>query len=226
MAYVLPTFVVMGFGYYVAETALERPLPRQELGLVRLRARRLRVGDGGAHRLCGPGDRALHLLPAADRQPLLLHRARARRRRLVDLVRPDDARHGGSGRRRTRARPCRSPCSRRSRTPCCGCGRRSASRRSSCSRSFPPRSAWNASIDVGLVAHAVLLDAARDRLFLADPGLHRLLHHGAAGRGRAALQRHHGAAHLHPVPDLQPAGRHPSPVHGPASTRTPSSSCR
>lgn len=27
MAYVLPTFVVMGFGYYVAETALNRPLP-------------------------------------------------------------------------------------------------------------------------------------------------------------------------------------------------------
>src|SRR5215213_9482403 len=27
MAYVLPTFLVMGFGYYVAETALGRPLP-------------------------------------------------------------------------------------------------------------------------------------------------------------------------------------------------------
>jgi cytochrome c oxidase subunit 1 len=27
MAYVLPTFVIMGFGYYVAETALEQPLP-------------------------------------------------------------------------------------------------------------------------------------------------------------------------------------------------------
>ena len=27
MAYVLTTFFVMGFGYYVAETALDRPLP-------------------------------------------------------------------------------------------------------------------------------------------------------------------------------------------------------
>jgi len=27
MAYVLTTFVIMGFGYYVAETALKRPLP-------------------------------------------------------------------------------------------------------------------------------------------------------------------------------------------------------
>jgi cytochrome c oxidase subunit I len=29
MAYVMPTFVIMGFGYYVAETALGRPLPGQ-----------------------------------------------------------------------------------------------------------------------------------------------------------------------------------------------------
>src|SRR5215813_11502160 len=27
MAYVMPTFFIMGFGYYVAETALGRPLP-------------------------------------------------------------------------------------------------------------------------------------------------------------------------------------------------------
>ena len=63
-------------------------------------------------------------------------------------------------------------------------------------------------------AHAVLLDAACDRLFLADPGLHRLLHHGAARGRRPALQRHHGAAHLHPVSDLQPAGRHASSADG------------
>ena len=31
MAYVLTTFMVMGFGYYVAETALGRPLPRLRL---------------------------------------------------------------------------------------------------------------------------------------------------------------------------------------------------
>ena len=33
--------------------------------------------------------------------------------------------------------------------------------------------------------------------------------------GGTALQRHHGAAHLHSVPDLQPAGRHASPADGP-----------
>ena len=63
-------------------------------------------------------------------------------------------------------------------------------------------------------AHAVLLDAACDRLFLADPGLHRLLHHGAARGRRTALQRHHGSPDLHPVSHLQPAGRHASPVDG------------
>ena len=70
-------------------------------------------------------------------------------------------------------------------------------------------------IDVGPVAHAVLLDAARDRLFLADPGLYRVLHDGAARRWRTALQRHDGPADLHSVPDLQPAGRHASSADGP-----------
>ena len=66
------------------------------------------------------------------------------------------------------------------------------------------------------LAHPLLLDAARDRLLLAHPVLHRLLHDGAAGRGRAALQRHHGPPHLRPVPDLQPAGGPASPADGPA----------
>ena len=42
MAYVLPTFVVMGFGYCVAETALGAPAAVQALGLGRLLARRRR----------------------------------------------------------------------------------------------------------------------------------------------------------------------------------------
>ena len=74
--------------------ALERPLPYKSWAWFGFVLGVVRVGDGGAHRFRGPGDRALHLLPAADRQPLLLHRARARGRGLVDLVRRDDARHG------------------------------------------------------------------------------------------------------------------------------------
>ena len=35
MAYLLTIFFIMGFGYFVAVTALDRPLPRQGLGLGR-----------------------------------------------------------------------------------------------------------------------------------------------------------------------------------------------
>src|SRR3954470_3854630 len=35
MAYVLTTFMVMGFGYYVAETALEQPLPYRRFAWLR-----------------------------------------------------------------------------------------------------------------------------------------------------------------------------------------------
>ena len=48
-------------------------------------------------------------------------------------------------------------------------------------------------------AGVLLLDAACDRLFLADPDLHRLLHDLSARDRRPALQRRHGADFLHPV---------------------------
>ena len=48
-------------------------------------------------------------------------------------------------------------------------------------------------------AGVLLLDAACDRLFLADPDLHRLLHDLPARDRRPALQRRHGADFLHPV---------------------------
>ena len=34
MAYVMSTFFIMGFGYYVADTALGRPLPRPKLAWI------------------------------------------------------------------------------------------------------------------------------------------------------------------------------------------------
>ena len=48
MAYVLTTFFIMGFGYFVAVTALDRPLPGQTLGVGRLldgAGRRVHGGD-------------------------------------------------------------------------------------------------------------------------------------------------------------------------------------
>ena len=68
-------------------------------------------------------------------------------------------------------------------------------------------------------ARVLLLDAARDRLFLADSDLHRLLHDPAARDRRPALQRHDGADRLHPVPGRCDADRHPSPVRRSAGRR-------
>ena len=49
MAYVLTTFFIMGFGYFVAETALRRAAARRALGLAGIRARRGRDSDGRRH---------------------------------------------------------------------------------------------------------------------------------------------------------------------------------
>ena len=66
-------------------------------------------------------------------------------------------------------------------------------------------------------ANAILLDAACHRLFLAHPGLHRVLYDGATRGRRTSLQRHDGPPDLYSVPGLQPAGRNASPDDGPAA---------
>ena len=74
-----------------------------------------------------------------------------------------------------------------------------------------PGGAWLAQHDRRRTgARLLLLDAARDRLFLADAGLHRLLHDRSAGDRRPAVQRHDGADRLHSVPCRRDADRHPS----------------
>ena len=64
MAYVLTTFFIMGFGYFVAVTALNRPLPGTRLGLGGLLDRAAwRGGDDHSdrpwpgHRCCSPSIR-------------------------------------------------------------------------------------------------------------------------------------------------------------------------
>ena len=69
------------------------------------------------------------------------------------------------------------------------------------------------------VARLLLLDAARDRLFLADSDLYRLLHDPAARDRRPGLQRHDGADLLHHVPGRRDADRHASPVRRSAGRR-------
>ncbi len=80
---------------------------------------------------------------------------------------------------------------------------------------LPRAFGWSDLIDAATRAHPVLGDVARHRVFLADAGVYRLLHAGAAGGGRAALQRYDGAAHLHHVPRILAAGRDAPSLHGP-----------
>ena len=71
----------------------------------------------------------------------------------------------------------------------------------------------------GAGARVLLLDAACDRLFLADADLHRLLHHLSARDRRPALQRRHGADFLHPVRRRGDADRRASSVRRSAGRR-------
>ena len=55
MAYVLTTFFIMGFGYFVAETALDRPLPGKAWAWGGFVVARHRRGDGCDHDRGGQG---------------------------------------------------------------------------------------------------------------------------------------------------------------------------
>ena len=126
MAYVLPTLVAMGFGYAITELALKRPLIGVRwawAGFWLVVAGTVMAAVTVALR---QGVGALHVLPADDRQPLLLHRRRAGRRRLVDLGRADVDQPARLEEGRIRARRCRSRCSATSPARTCGRGRRSA----------------------------------------------------------------------------------------------------
>ena len=89
MAYVLPTLVAMGFGYFITEAALKRPLVGRRWAWLGFCAGRRRHRHGRVPVAARRGFGALHLLPAADRQSVLLHRRRPGRRRLLDLGRAD-----------------------------------------------------------------------------------------------------------------------------------------
>ena len=89
MAYVFPTLVAMGFGYFVTEAALQPPAGWPALGVDGLRPRRHRHGHRRGPGRVGSSLGALHFLSADDRQSILLHRRCARRRWLLDLGRAD-----------------------------------------------------------------------------------------------------------------------------------------
>ena len=89
MGYVFPTLVAMGFGYAITESALKQPL----VGVRWAWAGFWLIVAGAVMAMVPVAARprlgALHLLPAADRQPLLLHRRRTSRGRVLDLGRAD-----------------------------------------------------------------------------------------------------------------------------------------
>ena len=202
-----------------AKSALEQPLVGRRWAWAGFCAGRRRRRDGDGPGRAGPRLGALHLLSADDRQPLLLHRRRAGRGRLLDLGRADVDQSARSGSATIPASRCRWRCSPMSRAPISGAGPRSAPRSNCCSRSFP--------VALGLTSHdrcragarVLLLDAARDRLFLADADLYRLLHDRAARDRRPALQRRDGADRLHPVPGRGDADRHAPPLRRSAGRR-------
>ena len=89
MAYVLTTFFIMGFGYFVAVTALNRPLPGKLWAWAAYLDRAPRSRRHDHSHSSWPGIGTLHLLPPADRERVVLHRLGADRRGIVDLVHPD-----------------------------------------------------------------------------------------------------------------------------------------
>ena len=183
MAYVLTTFFIMGFGYFVAVTALNRPLPGRLWAWAAFWIALLGVVVTVIPIGAGPGFGPFHLLSAADGERLVLHRPGAGRRRIMDLVRPDARRdermEAGESRPARAARNVRDGRQRgdvavddrrRGGRACVpgDSGRARTGRRPSTSALSRTLFSWT--------LHAIVY-------FWLIPGLHRLLHHGAA-RGR------------------------------------------
>ena len=225
MAYVLTTFFIMGFGYFVAERRLRRPLPALGWAWAGFFVAVFGTAARRRHRAARARVRALYFLSAADGERwfyigLVLVVAASwiwcvimivamRRWKAANPGHARAARHVRDGGERG---PVAVDDGRRRHRAC-----------------VPGHSRGVGMGDDGRCRpqpHAVLVDAARHRLFLAVSRLHRVLHDGAGGRRRPALQRHDGPPYLRPVHRLQPAGWNAPSVHGSRSTRPDSSSCR
>ena len=220
MAYVLTTFFIMGFGYFVAETALAPSAAGTSLGVVGvLDVDRRRDHDDGADRDRARASVLYTFYPPLIGSPwfyigLVLVVVGSWIWCALMIVAMTAWKRDNPG----RARAAGDVRDRRERHHVAvDHGRR---RRRAAVPGDPGRARLDADDRRRAGARALLVDAARDRLFLADPGLHRVLHDGAARDRRAALQRHDGAAHLRPVPGLRvPVGMHHL-FDGPARSAT------
>ena len=201
MAYVLTTFFIMGFGYFVAVTSLQPSASRQTLGMDRVLDGDRRRRDGADPDPDGSGLGALHVLSAAHGKPLVLYRTGSRRCRLVGLVRSHARRDARVETRKSRAARAVGDVRNGRKRGDVALDHRWRRRRTA----FPGHSGiagHRANHRCGSGAHVVLVDAARHRLFLAHPGIHRVLHDDPARGRRTALQRYDGPPHLHSVSGL------------------------
>src|SRR5215471_3432121 len=179
-----------------------------------------RIGVGGCGSRYGNRPRrpwaglgALYLLSAADRQSVLLHRGRPRSRRLVGLGRADVDQHVSMEAGQPR---------RAGAVPDVRYGRRllplgmdrgwCGARIAVSDHPGGARVAQHNRRRVG--ARLLLVDIACHRLFLADAGLHRLLHDRTEGDWRPAIQRYDGPDRLHPFPCCGDADRHSPRIRG------------
>src|SRR6516165_3382780 len=205
MAYVLTTFFIMGFGYFVAVTALARPLPGKAWAWGAFWLAVAGVVMAVVTILTGQASVLFTFYPPLTASPWFYIG--------LVLVRADACCDAGLEAGKPRPpRSARNVCHRRQRRHVAvDHGRRGG-------RAVVPGDPGGVRLGPDdrrrACTYAVLLDAPRHRLFLADPRLYRLLHHGAAGSRRPALQRHVGPPHLHSVPHLQPAGRDAPPADG------------
>ena len=219
MAYVLPTLVAMGFGYAITELALKQPLIGLRwawAGFWLVIAGTVMAAATMARR---QGVGALHVLSADDRQPVLLPRRRAGRRRLVDLGRAHVDQPARVEERRIPGAT----------VPLAMFGNVAGAY----------LWAWTsvgAAVEVlVLILPASLgltdtINAGLARVFFSwtlhaivyfwlMPALHRLLHDRAARHRRAPVQRHDGPGRVRAVPRVLDADRHPPPVRRPAGRR-------
>ena len=95
MAYVLTTFFIMGFGYFVAVTALNRPLPGKLWAWAAYWIALLGVVVTIIPIAMGQASVLFTFYPPLTGQRLVLYRPRAGRGRVMGLVHPHARRHEG-----------------------------------------------------------------------------------------------------------------------------------
>ena len=100
--YVMPTLFIMGFGYFVSVTSLDRPLPSMRLAWAGFWLVIVGVRHGAACRLPGKATVLYTFYPPLTGSVFYYIGSGSRRRRLMGLGRPDDLGDGRLEERQSR----------------------------------------------------------------------------------------------------------------------------